>query len=122
MPRQPSTSTWRPSTDSDPSKRAPGAGLSSFVRGSGAVYIQSRGRWRSGSSPLSKRSSHVTPSNPPTAWPRRIAASPTPIQSPSPARGPGSVTLRARGASRSASNSVNQSEPFGSSPGRLCTV
>jgi hypothetical protein len=122
MPRHPSTGISRPSTDSDPSNRAPGSGLSSFVRGSRAPYIHSRGRWNRGTSAPSKRISHPTPSNAPTASPERMDASRTPIHSSPPARGPGSVTFAARGPSAEASNRVNHSDPTGSAPARLCTV
>jgi hypothetical protein len=47
-------------------------------------------------------------------------ASPTLTQSPPPLDGPGAVSFPALGPL--GSNSVNQSEPFGASPGRLWTV
>ncbi len=121
-PGQPSATTVRPSTRSVPLKRAAGAGLSSFVRGSGVRYIQARGRWNSGGSGALKVRSHSAPSIAPCAWPGRSAASPTLIQSPPVAAGPGSVSLCARGPCAARSNSVTQSEPFGSAPGRLWTV
>ena len=112
----------RPSTRSEPSKRAAGSGLSSFVRGSGVRYIQGRGRWYRGGSEVEKRRSHSAPSMAPIAAPERIDASPTLIHSAPPALGPGIVSLCARGPSAAPSNRVTQSEPFGSAPGRLCTV
>ena len=107
---------------SEPWKRAAGAGLSSLVRGRRARYIQSRGRWNSGASALSKRSSQAIPSRAPKARPGPIAASPTPSHSPPPARGAATVTFWARGPPAAASKSVNQSEPVGAAPGRLWTV
>ena len=112
----------RPSTRSVPLKRAAGAGLSSFVRGSGARYIHARGRWNSAGSGAVKLRSHSAPSMTPRAWPGRMAASPTLIQSAPAAAGAGSVSLCARGPCALRSNSVTQSEPFGSAPGRLWTV
>jgi hypothetical protein len=58
------------------------------VRGTGAVYIQSRGRWNSGSSPASSVSSHDAERPSPDALPAapraRRAVEPIRIQSPSP--------------------------------------
>ncbi len=75
-----------------------------------------------GGSEVAKRKSHSAPSTVPTAAPARRDASPTLIQSPPPALGAGVVSLCARGAWAEPSKSVTQSEPFGSAPGRLCTV
>jgi hypothetical protein len=92
------------------------------VRGSRARYIHARGRWNSGGSEVAKRRSHSAPSMAPTAAPARMEASPTLIQSAPPAAGPGTVSLWARGPWAEPSKRVTQSEPFGSAPGRLCTV
>ena len=50
------------------------------------------------------------------------AASPTLIQSRSPATGSGTVVLAAIGPPAPASKKVNQTDPLGGSPGALCTV
>ena len=59
IPRQPVMSTTRPPARTSPSKRASGYGLSSFVRGSGARYMKSPGRWWNGGSDDSKRRSQA---------------------------------------------------------------
>ena len=58
MPRHPCKATSRSPARTVPSKRAPGYGVSSLVRGTGARYIQSRARWKSGSSSEPNESSH----------------------------------------------------------------
>jgi hypothetical protein len=69
---QPSSSTRRPSTVASPVARVAGWGLQSLVRGRGAAYSQARGRWASGGSPPSSRTSQLA-SRPaaaalPAAW------------------------------------------------------
>ena len=98
IPRQPSTATGpRSPTVIVPSKVALGSGLSSLVRGSGARYISSRGRWRSGlaspriaSSQLALRPCAAACPRAP-AGPKRLS----PIAIQSAATGPGSVSLTA---------------------------
>ena len=91
------------------------------MRGSGARYIQPRGRWKSGCSAPSSTSSQAS-SSPirPLAPSAPMRASPTLSQWRPPLAGSGAVSFAARGPA--GSKSVNQSEPFGASPGRLWTV
>ena len=80
-----------------PSKTALGNGLSSFVRGSGARYIHSRGRWRSGSASPRMASSHEA-LRPWALAPPRAPSGPnrlSPIAIQSAASGRGSVSLTA---------------------------
>ena len=113
----------RPSTRSDPSKRAAGTGLSSFVRGSRARYIQARGRWNSGGSELAKRRSHSAPSIAPAAAPgahRRLPHS-DPVAA---AGGRSGQRLLVR--ARALGGAVEERHPERAvrqrAPGRLCTV
>ena len=110
----------------DPAARTsrPGTGLSSFVRGSGARYIHSRGRWRSGASAPAIWSSQAARRSCPLACPCAAVspsvASPIAIQPSSGARGSGRVSLTAAaGPGWLTSNRVHQSEPTGCSPGPL---
>ncbi len=107
-----------------PSKIALGSGLSSLVRGSGAVYIHPRGRWRSGAASPRIASSQAAERPCASAWPRAPAGpnvlSPMAIQSA--ARGAGSVSLTAYGAPCPASENVHQTEPVGACPGRWWVV
>ena len=97
MPRQPSTSICAVRRPSAARRSAPpGAGESSFVRGSGARYIQRRGQVEErllggleARAPTRRR--HRSSREP---RPRRCRASPTLSQSPPPAPGPGTVELR----------------------------
>ena len=71
--------------------------------------------------PVSNASSQPTsPAIDPIADPSPMRASPIVSQSSAEARGAALVTLAARGPP--GSRSVNQSEPVGGAPGRLCTV
>ena len=122
MPRQPSTSIERPSTASDPEKRAAGAGDSSFVRGSRARYIHAA---RQMEQRLLGRLERQVPPNvvadrPAGAVRRRSAPPPLSASRRRRVSGSGSVSFAARGPS--GLNSVNHSEPVGAAPGRLCTV
>src|SRR4051812_12401536 len=122
IPRQPSTSSDRPATSTEPEKRAAGSGVSVFVRGSGAEYIHSRGRCHSGGSDDSNASFHNASPACPDAPPSPIRDSPTRSQSPSSLPGSGSVILVAYGPSPAPWKNVNHTEPDGEAPGRLWTV
>ena len=97
MPRQPSTSTGRPSTVRRPLNVAAGAGLSILVRGSARRYIHSLGRWNRGASALSKRRFQVISAVAPDTSRSPNTASPTLIQLPRTTSGPGRVSFSARG-------------------------
>ncbi len=83
------------------------------MRGTGARYIQSRGRWNSGSSAESKVRSHEalrpSPSALPVAVPNPSLESPMWMYSSSPAPTSASVSFTADGGSPS--KSVNHSDP-----------
>jgi hypothetical protein len=100
IPGQPSTGTGAPPpTARLPSKTALGNGLSSLVRGSGARYIHSRGRWRSGSDAgriaRSQVAARPRASAPPRAPAGPNALSPIRIQPAGSATGSGSVRFTA---------------------------
>ena len=107
-----------------PPKRAAGTGLSSFVRGQPACGTSTRaGGGAAGSlalesaGPTTRRTSPSLRPRPARTRRRRPRSSP---RRRPPAPGAGHlVRARPPGAP---SNSVNQSDPFGGSPGRLCTV
>ena len=117
MPRQPSSSTSRPSTSRAPEKRASGYGLRSFVRGSGARYIQARGRW------LQRLLGRVEGAGPTPRGAPPPPRSRPPCRSPAPRRRSGCSSPRRAPASGSVcftaprpvapSKSVNHSEPVG---------
>src|SRR3954471_19578904 len=122
IPRQPFSSITRSRTVTVPLKVVDGCGLSVFVRGTGARYIQPRGRWWNAAGPAaSKLRSQDGESWSLTAVP---TARPGVIVLPPPRTYPPSGTLRASGPTvifdacgPSASNSVNHTEPVGSPPG-----
>ena len=119
MPRQPSTRVLLPA-HRDPAGEARGGRRREQLRARQrrAVHPARPGRWKSGSSPPSRRD---VPADRPRSSRRRrrrrSRAEPTRSQSPPPAAGPGTVSFAARGPS--GPNSVNQSEPVGAAPGPL---
>src|SRR4051812_20131967 len=76
IPRQPSTEIVLSLTVTVPLKVVDGYGLSVFVLGTGALYIQQRGRWWNVGAPSSKVRSHDGESCAEVALP---AARPGPI-------------------------------------------
>ena len=126
MPRHPSSLTSRSPARTTPSKRASGYGLSSFVFGTGARYIQSRGRWKSASCSEPNVSSHEASSCSvfavPATRPSSNALSPIRMYAPSGADTSAVVTFDASGPSAFPSNSVNHSDPCGSCCECLWTV
>ena len=126
IPGQPSRRIVSPSTSSEPSNTASGAGDISFVRGSRAVYIHGFGRWRSGSPPPEKCSDQRAEQSADVAAPSAPSGpnecSPNRIQKAPPLPGGPASTRTARGARRVRSNQVHQSCPVGSPPGGAVTV
>jgi hypothetical protein len=96
---------------------AAGYGLSAFVRGTGARYIQPAGRYGNGSSDVStsrrQLGLQLSLGAAPSATPGRNDESPTRMYSPAGAESSAVVSFEAVGPSAAASKSTNQTEPFG---------
>lgn len=105
-----------------PSNRAAGAGLVSFVRGSGARYIHARGRWRSSASEDSIRSDQLASPQPPSAPAGPSEEPSTAIQPSAGTERASLVCLYANGRRRVPSKNVHHTEPRGGWPGCLWTV